>query len=201
MELIVDYGRGNLKSVKNALDQLGVDTVIGNTKEALDQADSLIIPGVGAFGDAMEALERLDLVQPIRKAAADGKRILGICLGMQILYETGFEFGKHEGLGLIPGSVDYLDVDLKVPHMGWNDLTFAQPNDPILKYSKEGDYVYFVHSYYAVSDGSEIVAYTNYGRKIPAIVRKGNVYGIQFHPEKSGTVGAGILRAYKELLI
>lgn len=200
MVVILDYGCGNLKSVQNAFDRIEVETLITRNRKEIMEADTIIIPGVGAFGDAMDALEQAGLVEVIQKAAKDGKQILGICLGMQILYEKGFEFGERQGLGLLKGSITYLDIALKVPHMGWNGLTFAQPCDPILKEIQPQDYVYFVHSYYAQSNGSEVIAYSDYEKKIPAIVRKGNVYGIQFHPEKSGEVGENILRAYKEII-
>lgn len=199
--IIVDYGLGNLGSVIRGFNRAGIDTKLSRDLDEIKNADSLILPGVGAFGDAMKKLNELELVEPIREYAKTGKYMIGICLGMQIMYEKGTEYGTHEGLGLIEGSVDFLDIDLKVPHMGWNNLKFEKGDDPILKYIKEDDYVYYVHSYYANSSNEEVVAYSEYGKKIPGLVRKGNVYGIQFHPEKSGQVGADILRAYKELIL
>lgn len=199
MHVIIDYGMGNLASVQRAFEKLGTDVKISSRKEDLRDADSLILPGVGAFRDAINLLDKDGLSAVIRQEVSMGKNLLGICLGMQLLYEKGYEYGEYEGLGLIKGSIEYLDVKLKVPHMGWNNLKFDK-KDPVLKYIKENEYVYFVHSYYAVSDNSEIIAYTEYEKKVPAIVRNNNVYGIQFHPEKSGEVGLNILRAYKEII-
>lgn len=200
MNVIIDYGRGNLRSVKNAMDKIGLKTEISKDIEVIKNADSLIIPGVGAFADAMESLKNGGYITVIRQFAKSKKPILGICLGMQILYEKGLEFGEYEGLGLLEGTVEYLNIDLKVPHMGWNNLEFENENDPILKYISKNEYVYFVHSYYAKSKGSEIIAFSEYEKKIPAIVRRKNIYGIQFHPEKSGKTGEKILRAYKEII-
>ncbi len=201
MNIIVDYGLGNIGSVSRGFNRAGIETKISRDLNDIKNADSLILPGVGAFGDAMKKLNELELVEPIREYAKSGKYMIGICLGMQIMYEQGTEYGTHEGLGLIEGSVDFLDIDLKVPHMGWNNLKFEKGDDPILKYIKEDDYVYYVHSYYANSSNKELVAYSEYGKKIPGIVRKNNVYGLQFHPEKSGQVGEDILKAYKELIL
>ncbi len=195
MIVMVDYGRGNLKSVKNAFDRLGVSVEISQDAAAIKAADSIIVPGVGAFADAMGSLQATGLAEAIKEVAAEGKPVLGICLGMQLLYERGFEHEECTGLGLIEGEIHKLEVSEKVPHMGWNELVFQKPEDPALKLIKPGDYVYFVHSYYAVSNGEEVVAYAQYGVNIPAIVRRQNIYGIQFHPEKSGTVGANILQA------
>ena len=157
-------------------------------------------PGVGAFRDEIIAREDLELVVPIRDIAKSGKYLIGICLGMQLLYEKSFDHGEYDGLGLIEGNVEFLDIDLKVPHMGWNNLKFNKKDDEILKYIDEDSYVYFVHSYYANSSNKELVAYAEYEKKIPGIVRNNNVYGIQFHPEKSGKVGEDILKGYKELI-
>lgn len=201
MNIIVDYGLGNLASVSRGFKKAGIETKISRDLDEIKNANSLILPGVGAFGDAMKKLNELNLVEPIKEYVKSGKYIVGICLGMQLLYEIGNEYGSHKGLGLLEGSVDFLDIDLKVPHMGWNNLKFEKSDDPILKYIKEGDYVYFVHSYYANSSNKELVAYSEYEKKIPGIVRKDNVYGIQFHPEKSGEVGHNILKAYKELIL
>ncbi len=198
--IIVDYGLGNIGSVIRGFNRAGIETKMSRDLDEIKNADSLILPGVGAFGDAMKKLRELDLVEPIREYAKSGKFMIGICLGMQIMYEQGTEYGNHEGLGIIEGSVDFLDIDLKVPHMGWNNLKFEKKDDPILKYIKEDDYVYYVHSFYANSSNKEVVAYSEYEKKIPGLVRKDNVYGLQFHPEKSGQVGADILRAYKEMI-
>lgn len=199
MHVIIDYGMGNLASVERAFEKLGVDVKISSKTEELRNAKSLILPGVGAFRDAIKLLDESGLSAVIKEEVAKGKYLIGICLGMQLLYEKGYEYGEYDGLGLIKGDIEYLDVNLKVPHMGWNNLKFNK-QDPILKYIKEDEYVYFVHSYYAVSDNQELVAYSDYEKMVPAIVRKNNVYGIQFHPEKSGETGQNILKAYKEII-
>lgn len=199
MHVIIDYGMGNLASVERAFEKLGVDVKISSKKEDLRNANSLILPGVGAFRDAINLLDESGLSTVIKEEVAKGKYLIGICLGMQLLYEKGYEYGEYRGLGLIEGDIKYLDVNLKVPHMGWNNLKFNK-QDPILKYISEDEYVYFVHSYYAVSDNKELVAYSDYEKRVLAIVRKNNVYGIQFHPEKSGETGQNILRAYKEII-
>jgi imidazole glycerol-phosphate synthase subunit HisH len=200
MNVILDYDVGNLESVQTGFQRAGIATVISKDPRVIAHAKSLILPGVGAFGDAMEALRTSGLIPLIHTHVKSGKFLFGICLGMQLLYETGYEHGTHQGLGLIKGSIRYLDIPLKVPHMGWNDLTFDQPGNPLLKTIHQGDYVYFVHSYYVQSDHSEVIASTMYDKKIPAIVQKGNVIATQFHPEKSGNVGLGLLRAYGELI-
>ena len=201
MNIIVDYGLGNLGSVSRGFARAGIDTKISRDLNEIKNADSLILPGVGAFRDAINALNTLELVEPIKAFVKSGKYMVGICLGMQLLYEKSFEYGEYDGLGLIEGDVQFLDIDLKVPHMGWNNLKFENKDDEILKYIKEDSYVYFVHSYFANSSNKELVSYAEYEKKIPAIVRKDNVYGLQFHPEKSGEVGQNILKAYKELII
>ena len=200
MNIIVDYGLGNLGSVSRGFARAGIETKISRDLKEIKNADSLILPGVGAFRDAINALNDLELVQPIKDFVKSGKYMIGICLGMQLLYEKSFEYGEYDGLGLIEGNVDFLDIDLKVPHMGWNNLKFEKNNDEILKFIKEDSYGYFVHSYYASSSNKELVAFAEYEKKIPGIVRKENVYGLQFHPEKSGQVGENILKAYKELI-
>ncbi len=199
MNIIIDYGLGNLASVSRAFDKAGIDCKVSNEKEDIINASSLILPGVGAFRDAIRSLEELELIPVIKDQADQGKKIMGICLGMQLLYEKSYEYGEYEGLGLIEGSVEKLEAGLKVPHMGWNDLKFNN-QDPILKYINEKDYVYFVHSYYIKSSGSELVAYADYGVKVPAIVRKDNIFGMQFHPEKSAQVGLNLLKAYGEMI-
>jgi len=199
MHVIIDYGMGNLASVQRAFEKINVETKISSNIEDLKNAKSLILPGVGAFRDAIKALNDLGLSDAIRDEVSKGKNIIGICLGMQLLYERGYEYGDYEGLGLIKGNVEYMGFKLKIPHMGWNNLKFKK-EDPILKYINEDEYVYFVHSYYAVSDNSELVAYAEYEKLVPAIVRNKNVYGIQFHPEKSGDTGLNILKAYKEII-
>lgn len=199
MHVIIDYGMGNLASVQRAFEKLQVDVKISNKQEDLRNAKSLILPGVGAFRDAISLLDESGLSNVIKEEVIKGKYLIGICLGMQLLYDKGYEYGEYDGLGLINGSIEYLDVDLKIPHMGWNNLKFNK-NDPVLKYINEDEFVYFVHSYYAVSDNSEVIAYAEYEKKVPAIVRNNNVYGIQFHPEKSGETGANILKAYKDII-
>ncbi|MCC0739840.1 imidazole glycerol phosphate synthase subunit HisH [Clostridioides sp. ZZV14-5902] len=200
MNIIVDYGLGNIDSVSRGFKKAGIETKISNNLNEIKEANSLILPGVGAFRDSINALNKLDLVPIIKEHVSKGKFLIGICLGMQLLYEKSYEYGEYEGLGLIEGSIDKLDISLKVPHMGWNNIKFNKKNDDILKYIKEDDYVYFVHSYYANSSNEELVAFSEYEKKIPAIVRKDNVYGIQFHPEKSGEVGLNILKAYGEMI-
>lgn len=199
MHVIIDYGMGNLASVVRAFEKLNVNVKISSSKEDIRNAKSLILPGVGAFRDAIKLLNESGLSSVIKEEVAKGKFIIGICLGMQLLYDKGYEYGEYDGLGFIRGNIEYLDVNLKVPHMGWNNLKFNK-QDPILKYIKEDEYVYFVHSYYANSQNLEMVAYAEYEKKVPAIVRNNNVYGIQFHPEKSGETGLNILRAYKEII-
>lgn len=200
MNIIVDYGRGNLKSLQNALNRIDMEFEVSSDPKTISDADSLIIPGVGAFNDAMNSMRKLGLDRAIVDFTKSDRPVLGICLGMQLLYQTGYEYGTTAGLGLIEGSIKPLEISKKVPHMGWNSLKFKK-TDPILKYIEEEDYVYFVHSYYAVSSNDEVVAYSEYEVQIPAIVRQGNIYGIQFHPEKSADVGERILRAYKELIM
>ncbi len=205
MIVIIDYGVGNLFSLKSSLNSLGVDVKTSCNPEDVLSADSIILPGVGAFGDAKAKLDATGLVPVIKKAVESGTPMLGICLGMQMLFEKSYEYGEHQGLGFISGYVKDLKSDLeeagfdyKVPEMGWNDLTFHKES-PLLKYINEGDYVYFVHSYHAVECGENLVATTNYGIPVTALVQNKNVYGAQFHPEKSGDVGLNILRAFCEL--
>lgn len=200
MNVILDYDSGNLDSVLRGFQDAGIETIISKDADMIKKATSLVLPGVGAFGDAMEALKRSGLIPLIEQHVKEGKYLFGICLGMQLLYEKGYEHGVYEGLGLIKGDVKYLDISEKVPHMGWNDLSFFRPSDPILKYIQENDYVYFVHSYAVESTYEELLSYTTYEKLIPAIVRKNTIYATQFHPEKSGKVGANILKAYKEIL-
>jgi len=199
VNIIIDYGLGNLASVSRAFEREGIECKISKDIEEIKNADTMILPGVGAFQYAMSSLKEMKLIPVIKEHVDKGKYLLGICLGMQLLYEKSYENGEYEGLGFIEGSVEKLDVNLKVPHMGWNRIYFSK-QDPILKYINESDHVYFVHSYYIKSSGSELIAYAEYGVKVPAIVRKGNVLGFQFHPEKSGEVGANLIKAYKEMI-
>ncbi len=199
MTAIIDYGAGNLFSVKNALDFLGIENKITNSAEDLRSADRLILPGVGAFPDAMRMLNESGLVEVI-KEEVQKKPLLGICLGMQMMFEKGYEFGETDGLGLIPGSVKLMhpEGDLPVPHIGWNSLEFNEPCR-LLDKCENGEYVYFVHSFAAECDSRNVAAYCDYGMKIPALVFEGNVYGAQFHPEKSGDTGLNILRCFAAL--
>ncbi len=195
MIAIIDYGAGNLFSVQNALDYLGAENCITADPLVLNKAEKLILPGVGAFPDAMRMLCESGLVDSIKRQAAD-KPLLGICIGMQMLFETGHEFTKTNGLGLIAGSVRQIESGgLKLPHIGWNNLTAANPC-ALLKGVQHNSYVYFVHSFCAITDDANIAAYTVYGQRIAALVQRGNVYGAQFHPEKSGETGLQILKNF-----
>lgn len=195
MIAIIDYGAGNLFSVKNALDYIGEESVITSDPTVLSAADGLILPGVGAFPDAMRMLNESGLSDAIRAEAAVGKPLLGICLGMQVLFEKGTEFEETGGLSLIPGTVDQIKTPYKIPHMGYNELIFGVPC-PLLKGVKEGDCVYFVHSYMANTAPEYIAASCDYGTKVTALAQNKNVFGTQFHPEKSGAVGLTILKNF-----
>jgi glutamine amidotransferase len=195
---IVDYGAGNLFSVKNALDFLGAESSICSDRAGIAKADRLILPGVGAFPDAMEKLERTGLADAIVEEAGR-KPLLGICLGMQLLFETGFEFGTTRGLGLIGGTVGLIDAPgLKIPHMGWSDVRRAGAC-PLSEGVREGESFYFVHSYRAVTDMGNVALYAEYGGVVPALVFRGGVFGCQFHPEKSGRAGLSILEKFVSL--
>ncbi len=193
---IIDYGMGNLHSVKNALDFIGADSFVTDDIDELKTADGLILPGVGAFPDAMERLRSTGLDEFVKEYVKN-KPLIGICLGMQLLFDKSYEFRECEGLSLIGGEVVRIEEEsLKVPHMGWNELKLVN-SSPIAASLKEGDQVYFVHSYKAnVRDRADLVAVTDYGSEVTAIVAHGNVYGCQFHPEKSETVGLDILRSF-----
>ena len=201
MIAILDYGVGNLFSLYSSLLRVGTDAVITNEKKILANADKIILPGVGAFGDALKKLKESGLDVVIKQQVANGKQLMGICLGMQMLFEKSYEYGEHEGLGFLKGEVipmqNYIDNSLKIPHIGYNPLIFKKEN-PWFKYIKEGDCVYFVHSYCAVDCEESLIATTEYGTKITAAVAHGNVAGMQFHPEKSGDVGLRILKAFCE---
>jgi len=197
MIAIIDYGAGNLFSVKNALDYIGQESIITREKGDLVKADSIILPGVGAFPKAMQKLEQTDLIETIRQQV-NQKPLLGICLGMQMLFDYGFEFEKTKGLGFIDGTIELIKTQFKIPHMGYNELELNVAS-PLLKGVNKGDYVYFVHSFMAYTSQENVAAYCDYGDKIPALVQKGNVYGAQFHPEKSGDVGLNILRNFCDL--
>jgi len=196
MIAIVDYGVGNLKSVQNALKSMDIPSVISSDKEVIARSTSIIVPGVGAFPDAMKNLRHSGLDKIIKVAAKEGKPILGICLGMQLFFEQSEEIEKCEGLGLLKGTIKKLEGAIKIPHMGWNSLSFEN-YAPLLDGVVENSYVYFVHSYYAeVGEDNIINAYSIYEKKIPAIVSKGNIFGMQFHPEKSGEAGMRLLKNF-----
>lgn len=203
MIVILDYGVGNLFSLSGSLKALGLEAEITGDPDRLQAADRIILPGVGAFGDARAKLEEAGLV-PVLKKEAEKKPLLGICLGMQLLFDTSMEYGVHKGLGLIPGQVEDLkgaltDKNLKVPHMGWNRLEIKK-DDPLFRYIENGAYVYYVHSYYAAHCEESTLAVSMYGNvPVTGVVRRGNVWGTQFHPEKSGDTGLLILKAFSEL--
>lgn len=202
MIAIVDYGVGNLFSLSGSLEFLGLESEVTADPEKIRAAQQVILPGVGAFGDAMHRLEQTGLV-PVLCEEAQKKPLLGICLGMQLLFESSSEYGVHKGLGLVPGHVEPLDreiagMGLKVPHMGWNRLDICK-DDPLLQYLRQGEYVYYVHSFYAKDCADYTLATSEYGIPVTGIVRNGKVYGTQFHPEKSGKTGLNLLRAFAAL--
>ena len=203
MIAIIDYGVGNLFSLKSSLAMIGAQAVVTGDADLLRSADRLILPGVGAFGDARKKLAQTGLDAALCREAEQGKPVMGICLGMQMLFEKSLEYGEHEGLGLIPGEVvpmaGRLPAGLKIPHIGWNALNMRRPDHPLMKYTDSGDCVYFVHSFFADHCAESVIATAEYGIDVTAAVARGNVLGCQFHPEKSGTVGLGILKAFCEL--
>lgn len=205
MIAVIDYGVGNLFSLCRSLEAIGQEPLVTGDAESLRQAHRLILPGVGAFADAAEKLRATGLDQVLREEAGRGKPILGICLGMQLLFDYGTEYGRHQGLGLIPGSVrpiaDCIPAGYKVPHIGWNALRFPpdKPVSPLFRYIKEGECVYFVHSFCGAECAESVIASAEYGALLTAAVARDNVYGVQFHPEKSGGVGLNILRAFTEM--
>ena len=200
---IIDYGVGNLFSLKSSFEAIGVDTFVSGNANELEKADKLVLPGVGAFGDAAEKLRSSGLDSFVRRQAARGVPLLGICLGMQLLFEKSFEYGEHEGLGLLKGQVvpmtERLPAGLKIPHMGWNSLHICKEDSRLFANTKEGDFVYFVHSFFAENCDESLAAATEYGTSITAAVEQGNVFGCQFHPEKSGPTGLNILRSFAQL--
>ena len=202
MIAIIDYGVGNLFSLSSSFKAVGADVVVTGDASVIKSADKLVLPGVGAFKDAAEKLFSTGLDKVIKDEVKKGKHLLGICLGMQMLFEKSYEYGEHTGLGLIKGNIvsmqGKIPEGLNIPHIGWNALNIKKQS-PILKYIKEGDCVYFVHSYYAADCDESVTAAAEYGIPITASVQKDNIYGCQFHPEKSGTVGLDILRAFCEL--
>lgn len=205
MIAIVDYGVGNLFSLQSSLQYLDVKVVVSGDPKVLRQADKIILPGVGAFGDAADKLRIGNLDQIVIEETQKGKPLMGICLGMQLLFDEGYEYGCHKGLGLIPGKVismkDVIPKEYKVPHIGWNGLIFPKEKEksPLFQYIEEGDCVYFVHSFFATDCKEATIASAEYGAMLTAAVSKDNVYGCQFHPEKSGRVGLSILKAFCEL--
>ena len=203
MIAIVDYGVGNLFSLKSSLAAIGAEAVVTGEADVLRQADKILLPGVGAFGDAADKLHATGLDAVIAEEAKSGKPLMGICLGMQLLFERGFEYGEHQGLGLIPGEVrpiaELIPAHYKIPHIGWNALRFTEKKSPLFRYIKEGDCVYFVHSFQAAHCEEDVIATAEYGAPLTAAVQRGNVCGCQFHPEKSGRVGLAILKAFCEM--
>ena len=203
MIAIVDYGVGNLFSLISSFRAIGADAVATSDPDVIRKADKIVLPGVGAFEDAAKKLSLSGLGKLVCEEARQGKPLLGICLGMQMLFERSFEYGEHEGLRLIPGEVrpisDVIPKALKIPHIGWNPLIFTEKKSELFKYINEGDCVYFVHSYYAANCRDSVIANAEYGEEITAAVARDNIYGCQFHPEKSGSVGLNILRAFVEM--
>lgn len=201
MVAIIDYGVGNLFSLVSSFKAIGVDAVATSDKKVIESAQRLVLPGVGAFEDASNKLFSSGLAQLVIEQAKSGKPLLGICLGMQLLFEKSFEYGEHKGLGLIKGQIrpisEVIPSDLKIPHIGWNSLKFTKDNQ-LFKYLKDGDFVYFVHSYYGSYCDDSVIATAEYGANLTAAIAKDNVYGCQFHPEKSGEIGLKILKAFCE---
>ena len=203
MIAIIDYGVGNLFSLTCSFQSIGADICVTSDPEVIAKADRIVLPGVGAFEDAARKLRESGLDKVIKAECATGKPLLGICLGMQMLFEKSYEYGEHEGLGLIKGNIrpisDVIPADLKIPHIGWNALDFGEKKDELFKYLEQGDFVYFVHSYYGADCDESVIARTEYGAPLTAAVRNGNVCGVQFHPEKSEKVGLSILKAFCEI--
>lgn len=204
MIAVINYGVGNLFSLTGSLEHLGIDAVVTSDIEKIKNADRIILPGVGAFSDAKQKLIDTGLIPVLDEEVKKGKPLLGICLGMQMLFEKSFEYGEHTGLGYIKGEVCPLNTDissdLKVPHIGWNKLIIKDKSNPMLRYTNEGDYVYYVHSFYAKNCEESLVAYSEYGVNVPGLVNNQNVFGAQFHPEKSGKVGLSMLKAFNEVV-
>ena len=203
MIAIVDYGVGNLFSLKSSFAAIGADITVTNDENIIKNADKIILPGVGAFEDASKKLKASGLGEVVISEAKKGKPILGVCLGMQLLFDKSCEFGQYDGLGLIPGEIrpisETIPENFKVPQIGWNSLKFKGEKSPLFKYIKDGDFVYFVHSYHGTNCEKNIIATTDYGAELTAAVSCSNIYGCQFHPEKSGSVGLNILRAFCEM--
>ena len=202
MVALIDYGVGNLFSLASSFGVIGEKVVVTSDAELIRKAERIVLPGVGAFEDAIAKLHQTGLVPVILEEVQKGKPLMGICLGMQLLFERSFEYGEHRGLGLIKGDIrpisDVIPADLKIPHIGWNALHFGARKHPLFRYLREGDFVYFVHSYYGANCEPSVIATAEYGAPLTAAVADGNVCGCQFHPEKSGAVGLNILRAFCE---
>ena len=203
MIAIIDYGVGNLFSLTCSFKSIGADICVTSDPDLIAKSERIILPGVGAFEDAARKLRQSGLDRVIKEECARGKPLLGICLGMQMLFEKSYEYGEHEGLGLIKGNIrpisDVIPKDLKIPHIGWNALSFGNKKDGLFKYLNEGDFVYFVHSYYGADCDDSVIATAEYGVPLTAAVRKDNVCGVQFHPEKSEKTGLAILKAFCEI--
>ncbi len=202
MIAIVNYGVGNLYSLKSSLDALSIENIVTGDGDIIKKCDKIILPGVGAFRDAAHSLKDHGLDTVVKEEALSGKPVMGICLGMQMLFDKSFEYGEYEGLGLIKGNIrpisDVIDSRYKIPHIGWNALELKKPKSPIFKYINDGDCVYFVHSYYGADCSESVIATAEYGANITAAVGRNNIFGCQFHPEKSGEVGLKILKAFSE---
>ena len=200
---IVDYGVGNLFSLSSSLKAIGADTIVTSDKQNILDSSAIILPGVGAFSDAKEKLVQSGLFDVVINEAKKGKKLLGICLGMQMLFQKSFEYGEFDGLGLIKGNIVPLEgkisPQLKIPHICWNSLEFKNGKSPLFKYINDGDFVYFVHSYFATDCDENVIATSEYGIDVTASVQKDNIFGCQFHPEKSGDVGLNILKAFCEM--
>ncbi len=201
MIAIIDYGIGNLQSVLNAFKSLGFDAKITSDKEEILNADKVVLPGVGAFGDAIDTFKERGFVEVINKIVLKNTPLLGICVGLQMLFDKSYEYGVHEGLGLLKGDiVKFCDENLKVPQIGWNNIKIIDKSNPLFKGVEDNSYVYFVHSYYLSNENTlDVSTTTTYGVTYPSSVRKGNIYATQFHPEKSGSVGLQILKNFGEL--
>ncbi|MBR1738558.1 MAG: imidazole glycerol phosphate synthase subunit HisH [Firmicutes bacterium] len=198
MIAIIDYGMGNLRSVQKAFEFIGHEAVVTDDISVMEKADKIVLPGVGAFGDAIDTIRKKGFDKVIYRAVEDGKPFLGICLGMQMVFEKSYEYGEYEGLGLIPGKIVLLPDDVKKPHIGWNDLN-VKMRSPLFEGTGENPYVYFVHSYYLETDAPVVSATTFYGKEIQVAVQKDKIFALQFHPEKSGDVGLQILKNFAEL--
>ena len=200
MIAIVDYGVGNLFSLESSFKAIGEEVIVTGDKNVIEKASKIVLPGVGAFGDASDKLFNSGLAQVVIEQAKKGKPLLGICLGMQLLLDKSFEYGEHKGLGLIHGEIrpieEVIPKGLKIPHIGWNALVFGKEKSPLFKYVNEGEHVYFVHSFYGAECESNVIAKAEYGAYLTAAVADKNVFGCQFHPEKSGKVGLNILRVF-----